>query len=741
MQQLLFICAAKKINMKKFSLTGLVVICLNLCSSFLLADEGMWLPFLIGEKTYQEMVKKGLKLTKDQIYSANKSSLKDAVIIFGRGCTGEIVSDKGLIFTNHHCGYDAIAKVSTVEHNYLKNGFWAKNLNEEIHVPDLTVQFLERIKDVTEKVNSELSKVEPSKTLSELPKILNNIAQNELTESEKQTSCEAKVVPMFSGNQYILFVYKKYKDVRLVGTPSESLGKFGGDTDNWEWPRHTADFSIFRVYADKNGNPAEYSPDNVPLKPKYVIPVSIKGVKPNSYAMTMGFPGGTNRFETSYGVKLKTEIENPSIVELRDIRLKNMFEEMKKSDAVKLKLASYYAGVANYWKFFDGENKQLLKYKVFEQKQNEENKFIEWAKQNNKTEYINLMNEFQQCFDNWKPYTKAAIYFREGILGSQLFSYAYRVFSLLNASKEEIQKNKLNYIELVIELNANIDLPSDKKNTAILLKKYKEDIDPSFVPESIYSNITKDISMTGNDQSSLNAYQNFVSNIYSNTILLNESKFNQWLENPDKSVLQQDPAFQVLNAFYQIYSTKILPENQKFQTCNYLLQQKYQKGILEMNKGKKEFYPDANFTMRLSYGVVKPYSPKDAVFYKEVCTLSGVLEKYKPGDYEFDLPKDFIETATKKDFGRYVDKGINDIAVTYITTNDITGGNSGSPVLNGNGELIGLAFDGNYEALSHKIHFDAQYNRTICVDIRYVLWIIEKIGKADNIIKELKISA
>ncbi|MCX7729120.1 MAG: S46 family peptidase [Bacteroidia bacterium] len=700
-----------------------------------LADEGMWLPFLIGEKTYQKMVKKGLKLTKEQIYSANQSSLKDAVIIFGGGCTGEIVSSKGLIFTNHHCGYDAIAKVSTVEHNYLKNGFWAKNINEEIHVPDLTVQFLERIKDVTDKVQVELKNIDASKTIEELPKILNKIAQNELTETEKNTNCEARVVPMFSGNQYILFVYKRYKDVRLVGTPSESLGKFGGDTDNWEWPRHTADFSIFRVYADKNGQPADYSPDNIPLTPKYVIPVSIKGIKENSYAMTLGFPGGTNRFETSYGVKLKTSIENPYTVELRDIRLKNMMEEMKKSEAVKLKLASYYARVANYWKFFDGENKQLLKYKVLEQKQNDEQKFIEWAKQNNKAEYVNLMNEFQQCFDRWTPYSKAKVYFQEGILGSQLLSYTYRILSMLNLSKEEIIKNKEKYLAVIKELNEQIDLPSDKKNAAVLLKKYKDDIHEQFVPQSVYTSFLKDNSATEM------LYQNYINNIYENTILLKPDVFAKWFENPDKSILEKDPAIQLVNAFYQIYTTKILPEFNKFQNCNFLLQQKYQKGLLEMNKGKKEFYPDANFTMRLSYGIVKSYSPKDAVLYKEVCTLKGVLEKYKPGDYEFDLPQNFVETAQKKDFGKYADKQLNDIVVTYITTNDITGGNSGSPVLNGKGELIGLAFDGNYEALSHKIHFDAQYNRTICVDIRYILWIIEKIGKADNIIKELKISA
>lgn len=709
--------------------------------SIILADEGMWLPFLIGEKTYQDMVKKGLKLTKEQIYSVNKSSLKDAIIIFGGGCTGEIVSSKGLIFTNHHCGYDAIASVSTVEHNYLKNGFWAKNFNEEIHVPGLSVQFLERIKDVTNIVNNEIKNIDTSKGLQELNNTLNKLAQKELTEEEKKTNCEARIVPIFSGNQYILFVYKRYKDVRLVGTPSESLGKYGGDTDNWEWPRHTADFSIFRVYCDKNGQPADYSPDNVPLTPKYVIPISIKGIKENSFAMIMGFPGSTNRFETSYGVKLKTTIENPYTVTLRDIRLKNMLEEMKKSDATKLKLASYYARVANYWKFFDGENEQLLKYKVAEEKQKSEQAFIEWAKQNNKTEYLSLMNDFEKCFNNYMPYAKPRVYFQEGILGTQLFMYTYRLLPLLNASREDIQKNKNNYINLITELNQQIDIPSDKQNASIILQKYQEDISPEFVPTEIYTHINQDISMTSQSQSSIQAYQTFVSNVYQNTILLKPDEFKKWLENPDKSVIEKDPAFQIVNAFNQIFVSKILPEINKFQSCNFFLQQKYQKGLQEMYKNKKDFYPDANFTMRLSYGVVKPYSPRDAVFYKEICTLKGVLEKYKPGDYEFDLPKDFLEVANKKDFGKYADKNMNDIVVTYITTNDITGGNSGSPVLNGNGELIGLAFDGNYEALSHKIHYDAQYNRTICVDIRYVLWIIEKIGHADNIIKELKISA
>jgi hypothetical protein len=330
------------------------ILALNFISkSVVKADEGMWLPMLLGEQVYADMVKKGLKLTKEQLYSINQASIKDAIIIFGGGCTGEIVSKEGLIFTNHHCGYNAINAASTVQHNYLKDGFWARTKQEEIAAPGVHAQFLVKIVDVTDKVNEKIKDIKGSDLTTKLPAILNEMA----TKETEGTALEGRIVPMFKGNQFLLFVYERYKDVRLVGTPSESIGKFGGDTDNWEWPRHTGDFSIFRVYMSKDGKPADYSVDNVPFKAKYFLPVSIKGVKDGDYAMIYGYPGGTNRYETSYGVKLKTDIENPSLVNLRDARLKFMLEEMKKSPAVKLQLAGYYAGVANYWKFFDGESK------------------------------------------------------------------------------------------------------------------------------------------------------------------------------------------------------------------------------------------------------------------------------------------------------------------------------------------------------------------------------------------------
>ena len=698
------------------------------------ADEGMWLPMLLGEQVYADMVKKGLKLSKEQLYSINQASIKDAIIIFGGGCTGEIVSKEGLIFTNHHCGYNAIAAASTVEHNYLRDGFWAKSKGEEIPAPGVHAQFLIKIVDVTDKVNEKIKDLKAMELTQKLPNILNELAAKE-TEG---TGYEGRIASMFKMNQFLLFVYERYKDVRLVGTPPENIGKFGGDTDNWEWPRHTGDFSIFRVYMNKDGKPGDYAADNIPYKAKYALPVSIKGVKDGDYAMIFGYPGGTNRYETSYGVKLKTDIENPSLVALRDQRLKFMHEEMIKDPAVKLKLAGSYAGIANYWKFFDGESKQLLKFKTFEEKQASEAAFLNWAK--GKGEYENLFSEYAKIYDAWRPYTKHRVYMNEGILGSPLISFAaglQQLDALLgkkDTPKEEITK----MIEALKKSHADFikgeDIPSDKNILGFVTQSFYNEIDPAQHPKGFYSGLSSKFGDLKNKQT----YNSFAENVFSNTMLLDNKKFESFLSSPDTAVLHKDPAYAMASAFsgnfrgnYQKYYTDFMAQNN-------FLGRTYLKGILEMNKGKK-MYPDANFTMRVSFGNVKSYVPRDAVKYSHICTLNGVLEKYRPGDYEFDLPAKLIELAKKKDYGQYADPIAKDIVVTYITTNDITGGNSGSPVMNAKGELIGLAFDGNYEALSHKIAFDKDLNRTINLDVRYLLWVVEKLGGATNIIKELDI--
>ena len=390
-----------------------IIVSVLLCASLLKAnaDEGMWLPMLLGQQVYNDMVKKGLKLTKEQLYSINKSSIKDAIMLFNGGCTAEIVSSEGLVFTNHHCGYDAIANASTVEHNYLKDGFYAMSKDQEIQ-SKITVQFLDRIVDVTKEVEDGLKGLSWTERTNKLNDVYKGITDKVL---DKENGLTGKVYSMFKGNQYIMYVYKTYRDIRLVGAPAESVGKFGGDTDNWEWPRHTGDFSVFRVYMSADGKPADYNPGNVPLKPKYFLPVSIKGFKDGDFAMIYGYPGGTNRYETSFGIKLKNEIENPSLVNLRDKRLKIMYEQMIKDPAVKLKLASNYASVANYWKFFDGETKQLKKFKTYEAKQAYEQTFSTWAK--GKPEYENLLAEYEKNYITWTPYSKERQYYNEGIMG------------------------------------------------------------------------------------------------------------------------------------------------------------------------------------------------------------------------------------------------------------------------------------------------------------------------------------
>ena len=701
------------------------------------ADEGMWLPLLLGKQVYADMVKKGLKLKPEQLYNINKTSIKDAIIIFDGGCTGEIVSNEGLIFTNHHCGYDAVANASSVEHNYLRDGFYAHSKQEEIPARGMSVQFLLKIEDVTSEVETALSGLTGAERIKKQAEI---IAEINNRFKDIQQNIEARVSPLFKNNQFLVFVYQYFKDIRLVGTPPESIGKFGGDTDNWEWPRHTGDFSVFRVYMAKDGKPADYSPENIPLKPKYFLPVSIKGIKDGDYAMTYGYPGSTNRYETSYGIKLATDITSPALVNLRDARLKYMFEQMKSDAAVKLQLAPSYASIANYWKFYEGETKQLLKYKVYEQKQAKEALFLQWAK--GKPEFENIFTDWQKIYTDWRPYAKHRQYLNEGILGSPVAAFAG---SLLQVERALVAKDMKP--EEVKKIFADADARrktflqtenknSDKKILGTTAMMFYTDVDKSQHPIGFYENMK---SSYGDLKEEI-TYRKWASDLFLNTMIFDDVKWNDFMQKRDATVLQADPAFAYASAFIKNWNSKYSLKFQEFSSKNNELGRLYLKGIIQMDTIKaKKMYPDATFTMRVSYGNVKSYAPRDAVKYDYVCTMKGVLEKYMAGDYEFDLPTKLIDLAGKKDFGQYADKNRKDLVVSFITTNDITGGNSGSPVIDGNGNLIGLVFDGNYEALSHKLAFDKDLNRTICVDIRYVLWCIDKLGGASNIIKELKL--
>ncbi len=697
------------------------------------ADEGMWLPHLLGAQRYADMKAKGLKLTAEQLYSINKSSIKDAIIIFGGGCTGEIVSPEGLIFTNHHCGYGSIAGLSTMDANYLRDGFYAKSKADELPAPGITATFLIKIEDVTTQVQDSMKGLAWKDWEAAKGRIFNNVAKN----ATGGTQYMARVYSMFKDNQFLMYTYEVFTDVRLVGAPPESIGKFGGDTDNWEWPRHTGDFSIFRVYQGADGKPNAYNRDNVPFKSRHFLPISLKGVKEGDFSMIFGYPGGTNRFETSYGIRLATGIKNPAFVEMRDIRLKAMSEQMRRNPAVRLKLADAFAGLANYWKFYDGETKQLLKYDVFGTKRKQEEMLGKWVATNNKAEFTSLWGDFDKAYAAWAPYAKQKEYYEQGIAGPAIVRFAARMNQLEramatggNAGAKSLMENLTKARTALLE---SFDRPSEQLMIAQILKAYQDGIATEQQPVAWYAKVKNQFGSLDEE----NTYRNLSAYLFANTLILDDAKWKKFAEAPQMGELQNDPIYAMYSAF-ALNNAKFTTELTQFNNQISELGHLYLKAWREMNKDKV-MYPDANFSMRISYGKVASYKPRDAVKYDFVTTSAGILEKYKPGDYEFDLPEKQIEMLRKKDFGQYADPVRKDLVIGFITSDDITGGNSGSPVINGNGELIGLAFDGNYEALSHKINFDKDLNRTICVDIRYVLWCIDKLGGASNIIQELKL--
>lgn len=696
------------------------------------ADEGMWIPALIG-KNYDEMVRMGLKLSKEDLYSINKSSLKDAIVQFGGGCTAEMISPKGLLLTNHHCGYGSIAGLSTVEKNYLDNGFWAKNLNEEIHAPGLSVIFLEKIEDVTEEVMEAVGNAkgeEYSKRFEEIRKKI----EKEASQNDKYYTT---VKEYFNGNQILLLTYKRYTDVRLVGTPPKSLGKFGGDTDNWMWPRHTADFSMFRVYAGADNEPAAYSAANKPYQPKKYLPISIKGVKEGDFAMIFGYPGRTNRYEVSTGIDLAVNETNPSIVNIRDKRLSIMRKHMDANKSVYLKYTSQYASIANYWKYFIGQTEQLKRLKVVENKKKDEQAFTKWARNNNRP-YVNLMSEYEDAYAGYRPYAKHAVYYSEAFRAPALTRLAAGFNSLAKAlekghdSKDTLDKYVKNLKAGRKSLFKDYDVSLDRELFAAMTQMYYANVPKNQLPD-----IYDDVIFKKYGRNTEKGYADYAAYVYSNTFLLDSNKFNAFTENPTLKQIKNDPAIQYALSFVRNYENNYLPKVEAFADTKKDLSKEYIKGLMEWKKDK-HFYPDANSTMRISYGQVLGYAPKDGVYYDYYTTLEGAMAKYQPGDDEFDLPQELIDLYNRKDYGQYADKN-GKIRTGFITNNDITGGNSGSPVINGKGELIGLAFDGNWEAMSGDIAFDQKYKRTINVDARFILFLVEKMGKAHNLIAEMDI--
>ena len=714
--------------MKKIKLLSLMLLLLPLAP--VRADEGMWLLPLLEKMNSGRMTELGFEITPQEIYDLNNTSLKDAIVIFGNGCTGEIVSDQGLVFTNHHCGYAAIQQLSTVEHNYLKDGFWAMNTDEELYAEGLTVSFLESFTDVTDQVEKALKKC---KGQEDMIKALDKL-EGKLC---KKAGCDDKFIvgrltSFYGGNTYYFIVYKIFRDIRLVGTPPSSIGKFGADTDNWMWPRHTGDFSIFRVYADKNNNPAEYSEDNVPYSPERHLRISLAGYEEGSPAMIMGYPGTTNRFMTASELAEQRE-RNEVAIKVRTVRQDVLMADMQADPKIMIQYASKYAGSSNGWKKWIGMNETFAKLGVQDRRAEEEVAFTEWVNaggQERIDRYGDALKNIDEAVAGRKADNLLAAYLRESLGSIELVNvsaYGGMIKEALDKKDQEKKDAELASIEAALEnFYKDYSMPTDKKVAVAMISLLKESIPAEELP-SFYQEID---SCFGGD---INA---FVEDLYSKSLYTSLDKVKAAVDAADVSALTDDPACKVLLSYIKSYN----PHQQALiEYAEQFAQGKkdYIAGTLEMREGEA-IYPDANFTMRLTYGTVLPYYPRDAVFYNYYTTLKGVMEKEDPSNWEFVVPEKLKELYEAKDFGRYAnDKG--EMPVAFISNLDITGGNSGSPIMNGRGELIGLAFDGNWESMSGDIIFEPELQRCISVDIRYVLFIIEKYGGATNLIEELDI--
>lgn len=684
-----------------------------------LADEGMWLLPFIEKLNIKDMKAKGFKLTAEDIYSINESAIKDAIVIFGGGCTGEVISPEGLLLTNHHCGYGAIQQHSSVENDYLKNGFWAMNKEQEIPTPGLNVVFIRGVEDVTNEIlphlNDNMSEAERNKKIEQC---INKICKKNSVAADNIT---AVVTPMFGGNQYLMFLQERFGDVRMVGAPPSSIGKFGGETDNWMWPRHTGDFSMFRIYASAdNKSTAGYDKSNRPYVPKEHLKVSLKGYTDGDFAMILGFPGRTNRYMTSWEIDQVLEQDNPIRIFIRGERQKLMWEDMIASDKVRIQYAGKYAGSSNYWKNSIGKSRGLRKLDVRSKKIAQQEAFTKWvnADPEREAKYGKALSIIEQAVTDRRPAAKELQYISECLRNIESFQLAGKVDNILK-QKLSPGKQKEDLKKAADEFFKNYNQPTDRKITPKLLEIFVRDSGSPLV-----------------DQMKGLSVEELSREIFDNSIFVDRDKFDAFIHNPKE--VDQDPAIIAVRSIDA--RTKEINDQQKKAQHDEMFNRGhrlYVAGLMEMNSGERPLYPDANFTMRMTYGQVLPYRAADAVFYNYYTTLSGVMDKEDASNPEFVVPAKLKELWKNKDFGRYAFKG--DIPVAMLSNNDITGGNSGSPVLNDKGELIGLAFDGNWEAMSGDIAFEPDVQRTISVDIRYVLFIIDKFAGASNLINEMTI--
>ncbi|MBQ8957368.1 MAG: S46 family peptidase [Bacteroidales bacterium] len=694
--------------------------------SFLFAGEGMWIPMLLqyNEKEMQEM---GMRITADDIYSINHSSLKDAIVLFGGGCTGEIVSNQGLLLTNHHCGYDYIQKHSSVEHDYLTNGFWAMNRGEELPCPGLSVIFLREMRDVTEKI---LHNIDIDMPEDERQAKIDENVKKLVAEFEKQTDYKVSIKPFFLGNEYYMLFNETYTDVRLVGCPPSNIGKFGGDTDNWVWPRHTGDFSIFRVYADKDGHPAAYSEDNVPYKPAKHLDISLKGAEEGDFAFVFGYPARTNEYLPAVAVDQEANLIDPVTVDLRG-KVLDIYNRYQEQDPkVRIQYASKHAGIGNGWKKWMGVTEGINHFRGVEKKEAYEKGFQEWAlAARNRYMYIDLLRQFKDNYKQLEPYQLAYTYVAEAGLRIELVSFAGRFARLSEVTKDTPQEDIDRMLHQLKGTSENFFKdyyePIDRDVAKMLLKEYLEAQSTDFRPT--FLNDIKDV-------------DSYVDKLFDKTMFTDEAKVTALLDNfkaKDAKKLANDPAMKVYQSLIGFFRNEVHGKMASITADNDRLRRIYMKGQMEMQP-EKRFSPDANFTLRVTYGRVEGFRPKDGMKYKHFTTLEGIMQKENPDIYDYVVEPRLKELYNKKDYGRYADKD-GTMHVAFTASVHTTGGNSGSPILNADGQLLGLNFDRCWEGTMSDLIYDPDICRNISVDIRYVLFIIDKFAGAGHLIDEMTI--
>ncbi len=699
-----------------------------LLSFSLKADEGMWIPLLLKKYNISDMQKKGFKLSADDIYSINKASMKDAVMIFGGGCTAELISDKGLLITNHHCGYGAIQSHSSVEHNYLSDGFWAMDKKEELPNKDLTVTFLIRMEDVTKKildgVNNNMSETERKNKIDENKKrILENATEG--------THYKAKVSSFYYGNQYYLFVNEVFEDVRLVGAPNSAIGKFGGDTDNWMWPRHTGDFSLFRIYADKNNKPAKYSPDNVPYKPKKFFPISIKGVKKGDFTMVFGYPGRTSEYIPSFAVANKMKVENPHRIKIRQKKIDIMKKYMNQDPKIRIQYAAKQARVSNAWKKWIGQNKGLKRMHAIEKKKEIEKQFTEWVEQDKKRKekYGKILSKYEELYNKMKPLSISDAYFYEA-------GYSLDIVRFINNISRKTGKIKKNTDAKTIQKIKK----ETKEYIESFFKNYNRELDKELFKEMQIMYINNETRDKIPIKTTVDKIDKYVEQSYKNSIFDNKEEILGFVEeyNPEESEaeLRKDPLFAYYAQLLQTYLNRTQKDIKETEEQLDSLNRIWIRALMEMQTDKT-FYPDANSTLRVTYGKVDNYVPADAVEYEYYTTLEGIMEKDNPEIYDYKVPTKLKQLYKEKDYDIYGENG--KMHVCFTASNHTTGGNSGSPVINAEGQLIGVNFDRNWEGTMSDIMYDPTICRNITLDIRYALFLIDKFAGAKHLIKEMKI--